>query len=363
MKNKLLALSILVLSFVLLFNGGILLAQKAQGAGLFAPQDNVSTSFTYQGQLQQNGQPVSDTCDFRFNLYDDNYLSPNFVSGPLDRNNITVSDGYFSVILDFGNAAFTGEGRQLEIQARCPTGSGDYTPLTPLVGLTAAPYALSLRPGAVISGSVSAGAALHVTNSDTGTFASNGIEGSAQNIGVKGSGDNYGVYGQSDSGYGLYSEGAAHIQGELTWEPKLSYLSVPAAAFDIDGENISYQNDGYRITSSSSAKFYAPVELPHTATVNAMAFYWYDDAVTATITCTLYIDGLGLAGGPIYQPMAQIASTGSSGAGYGVTSDIAYATINNSNRIYYLELELPRTFSGGVAGRGVIIEYLIGETH
>lgn len=34
---------------------------------------------------------------------------------------------------------------------RCPPGSGSHTTLSPRQGLTAAPYALSLRPGAIVS--------------------------------------------------------------------------------------------------------------------------------------------------------------------------------------------------------------------
>jgi hypothetical protein len=48
--------------------------------------------------------------------------------------------------LDFGSGVFNGEARWLEISVQCPTGSGDYTTLTPRQALTPAPYALAL-PG------------------------------------------------------------------------------------------------------------------------------------------------------------------------------------------------------------------------
>ena len=43
----------------------------------------------------------------------------------------------------------------------------------------------------------------------------------------------YGVYGKSDSpiGYGVYSEGNCHVEGELTWKPTTGYVSVGPIAF------------------------------------------------------------------------------------------------------------------------------------
>ena len=359
MKTKLFTIGLLVFGLAVLFAGGILLTEQVQGAMMLTPQDDVGTAFAYQGRLLQGGVPVNATCDFRFNLYDDDFFSPLLISGPVDRGNITVSDGYFTVNLDFGSTAFTGSGRQLQILTRCPTGSGTYTTLTPMIALAATPYALSLRPGAVISGSVAMGTALHVENSYEGEFASSGIEGTGQTIGVKGSGDNYGVYGQSIEGYGLYSEGSAHIQGELTWMPKLSYVSVPAAAFMPRTINMAHNNYGYLLLDSVGGKYYAPVQLPHHATVTALAFHWFDDSATESITATLYIDAMG-ASGPASQPMAQIVSTDTGGPGYGVAAGpIEYPFIDNSNRIYYLELDI----GAGTGGYGVVVEYEISETH
>jgi len=81
-----------------------------------------------------------------------------------------VSNGLFTVPLDFGSAAFTGDARWLEVAVRCPAGSGSYTTLTPRQPLTAAPYALYAK-GAPWSGltGVPAGFADGVDNDTTYT--------------------------------------------------------------------------------------------------------------------------------------------------------------------------------------------------
>jgi hypothetical protein len=53
-----------------------------------------------------------------------------------------VTDGRFTVSLDFGPSAFPGEARWLDIRLR-PTGGGAYTVLTPRQPLAPAPYALT----------------------------------------------------------------------------------------------------------------------------------------------------------------------------------------------------------------------------
>lgn len=121
---------------------GIILAATAFLAhgvspALAAP---LGTSFTYQGQLTEAGLLANGDFDIRFNLLDD----PDPVIGTLLASdtalNVPVSDGLFSVEIDFGQV-FTGEALWLEIQVR-PAGNGALTPLLPTQPLTATPYAL-----------------------------------------------------------------------------------------------------------------------------------------------------------------------------------------------------------------------------
>lgn len=108
------------------------------------PQGEASvlgTAFTYQGQLMKDGAAVNDNCDFEFRLFADP-SGGSQLGSTQTRTNVPVSNGLFTVQLDFGSAAFQGDARWLEIAVRCPAGGGDYTFLSPRQALTAAPYAL-----------------------------------------------------------------------------------------------------------------------------------------------------------------------------------------------------------------------------
>ncbi len=98
------------------------------------------TGFTYQGQLQSGGAPVSGSCDLAFRLYDAD--SAGAQVGSAITTTVTVNAGLFTAPLDFGAGAFTGAARWLDIRVRCPAGGGSFTPLSQRQPLTAAPYAL-----------------------------------------------------------------------------------------------------------------------------------------------------------------------------------------------------------------------------
>jgi len=118
---------------------------QAQPTGL-APQAPLGNAFTYQGQLKRDGRPVTDNCDMVFHLYDQDTLGSQV--GDAITATVPITDGLFTVPLDFGLAAaggaFTGDARWLGIQVMCP-GEVDFAdlgrqPLSPV------PYALAL-PG------------------------------------------------------------------------------------------------------------------------------------------------------------------------------------------------------------------------
>lgn len=110
------------------------------GAAPTGPTAPIGNAFTYQGQLTDTSGPVTGNCDFQFGLWD--ALSGGAQVGTtLGQSNVAVSEGLFTVQLDFGATAFIGGARWLEVAVRCPAGGGSYTTLTPRQPLTAAPYA------------------------------------------------------------------------------------------------------------------------------------------------------------------------------------------------------------------------------
>lgn len=129
-------------------NRGMLLACLLAIAGMnaFARAGGtpLGTGFVYQGKLTQGGTPYNGTADLQFDLWDGPGGGDTHLSGPLAANNVTVANGVFTVVLDFGGATFAGEQRWLAIGVHTPTngGIGPFTTLTPRQNLTPAPYAL-----------------------------------------------------------------------------------------------------------------------------------------------------------------------------------------------------------------------------
>ncbi len=115
----------------------------------------LGTAFTYQGQLQQDGQPVSGACDFQFSLWDAASAGTQ-VGSTVDASAQAVSGGLFTASLDFGAGAFDGVGaelpaRWLEVGVRCPAGGGSFAGLG-RQALSPAPYALSANNAAALNG-------------------------------------------------------------------------------------------------------------------------------------------------------------------------------------------------------------------
>src|SRR5216683_5512939 len=99
-----------------------------------------NTAFSYQGRLDSGGVPASGLYDFRFRLASDPFAN-NYVDGSVLTNGVPVTNGLFTVAIDFGAGIFNGSNYWLELDVRT-NGGGLYTTLNPLQPLTPAPYAI-----------------------------------------------------------------------------------------------------------------------------------------------------------------------------------------------------------------------------
>ena len=97
------------------------------------------TAFTYQGQLRSNNASATGTYDLTFTLFGTNTDGVP-IAGPLTNSPVNISNGLFTVTLDFGNQ-FNGNPRWLEIGVR-NNGGGAFTTLAPRQPLTPTPYAI-----------------------------------------------------------------------------------------------------------------------------------------------------------------------------------------------------------------------------
>ncbi|MFN0012835.1 MAG: hypothetical protein ACKVS8_14470 [Phycisphaerales bacterium] len=134
-------LSLLGFACVVAFVGGVARAQLPLG-----------TAFTYQGELQEAGVPVAGTYDLRFRICE-GAAACVLPSPTLCVNDVSVVNGRFTVVLDFG-AAFRGNEGFLEIEVRVDAGLGcadatGFVVLVPRQQLTVSPNAAySLNAGA-----------------------------------------------------------------------------------------------------------------------------------------------------------------------------------------------------------------------
>jgi hypothetical protein len=211
MKGKWTFATVLILGFLLALGVGLTQAQGPEPPGEVQPQGEagvqaaLGTAFTYQGRLTDGGSPAKGEYDFRFTLYDA-ATGGTQVGSVVGEENFVVTDGLFTVELDFGEGSFTGEARYLEIGVRPGDSGAVYTTLSPRQELTAVPYALSLRPGAWIVGEQAGANVIHIRNTSTVDFSSALGARATGNAGIT-----TGVWGETSSpnGRGTYGKATA----------------------------------------------------------------------------------------------------------------------------------------------------------
>ncbi|HMD53616.1 MAG TPA: hypothetical protein VKJ65_03580, partial [Phycisphaerae bacterium] len=139
------------------------------------------TAFTYQGQLQNNGSPASGTYNLTFTLFNTN-TSGVAIAEPVTNKDVIVTNGLFTVLIDFGSDAFTGETNWLEIAVET-NGFGSFTTLTPRQELTPVPYAITAEN---LSGTLSAAQLTSIGNTN-GDYLLNFFVGPSGNSTMSGS--------------------------------------------------------------------------------------------------------------------------------------------------------------------------------
>jgi trimeric autotransporter adhesin len=157
--------------------------------------DPLGTAFTYQGKLTDGGSAANGNYDLRFELYDAPTAGVR-LAGPITNSAVAVSNGLFTVTLDFGSSAFTGAPRWLQLGVRGNGVAAEFAMLAPRQPLTPTPYALyapaadtaatagAVAPGAVTGAGIAAGQVVRSLNTlqDTVTLAA-GTNVSIQSVG------------------------------------------------------------------------------------------------------------------------------------------------------------------------------------
>lgn len=99
-----------------------------------------TTEFAYQGSVNNGGAATSGNFDLEFRLFD--AATDGTMIGSRQRSNVTVTNGVFNVVLDFG--VFPPANRFLEIGIRPPGGSA-VTTLAPRFKLLSTPYSTQAK--------------------------------------------------------------------------------------------------------------------------------------------------------------------------------------------------------------------------
>ena len=133
-----------------------------------------TTTFTYQGRLTDGGTPANGDYDLLFNMW--NSPSGGTLVHSQTFNNVRVTNGVFTVSLDFGASSFGGPNRFLEIGAKL-VGSSSFTFVNPRQQITSTPYAIRSLSAAsadsVPASGVSAGSSNYIQNTTTQQSSSN----------------------------------------------------------------------------------------------------------------------------------------------------------------------------------------------
>jgi hypothetical protein len=98
------------------------------------------TAFTYQGRLQNNGTLAGGSYNLKFTLFDTD-VGGVAIAGPVTNTAVSVTNGLFLALIDFGPGAVPGRTNWLEIGV-ASNGVGTFTALAPRQQLTPTPYAI-----------------------------------------------------------------------------------------------------------------------------------------------------------------------------------------------------------------------------
>jgi len=192
------------------------------------------TAFTYQGRLNAGASPANGSYDLSFTLFATN-TSGVSIGGPLTNSVTAVSNGLFTVTLDFGNQ-FPGAERWLEIGVRTNGGSA-FTTLSPRQPLTSTPYAVQ-SANAATAASASSVAAKNITGTLTAAqLPSNVVINGASEVSISGTFSGNGA-GVTNLNLSVNSFGAISMVGNfvLASSPGVGAGPYSVVAADVNGD-------------------------------------------------------------------------------------------------------------------------------
>ena len=211
------------------------------------------TAFTYQGRLNSGGSPAGGTYNLTFSLFNTN-TSGVSIAGPVTNNAVSVTNGLFTVLVDFGPAVFTGATNWLEIAVET-NGATPFTTLVPRQQITPTPYAILAGTASGLSGTLLASQLTSIGNTN-GAVYGNFFVGSAGNSAMAGSYNTaYGyealstnMFGSANTADGFYAL-LSNTSGSDNTANGVNALALNTSGSD--NIALGYQA-GYNISTGSS---------------------------------------------------------------------------------------------------------------
>jgi len=225
--SRLLSIVAIAVGVVLAFTGGLAQAQTGglppsttttpvpEGGDVLGPEAPADTNdyIPIQGRLTDaSGNPLNGTYTLHFRTYD--VLSGGTALCSSTRT-VTIVGGLFSS--DLIGCGADNDGRSLYVGIAV----GADAEMTPRQSIRSVPYALSLRPGATISGTLDGEPVLHIENWGT---SGRGLRAYAMDT----TSVNYGMVGasRSSTGYGGYFYNSGGGVGLWTWSTGVSHPAL-----------------------------------------------------------------------------------------------------------------------------------------
>jgi len=233
--KKVLTVMAVVVLMVALLASGIIATPQVSALG---PPPPVESKISYQGQLTDSaGNPLNGSYDMEFQFWTDS--TGGFqVGSAITKNDVQTTNGLFTVQLEVDQADFNGRGLWLEVHVE-----GEV--LSPRQQILPTPYALSLRPGAIIQGSSAYGLSSITTDSYGLYGESSHTSFGAGVLGINSGGVGDGIQAESNGRAGIFAqgEGADSYGGYFTSEYSIGVYGTTNSA-DADTAAIKGENEG-----------------------------------------------------------------------------------------------------------------------
>jgi hypothetical protein len=231
------------------------------------------TEFSYQGVLKKDGTPFTGAADLRFSLWNDaaSTLPGSQYGGSILRTGVPVSNGVFTVQLDFGSSVFSEKRRFLQVESMVAP-EVDFTAILPRTPVTGVPFA-GTTPLAKAANQLDApdGSPTKVFEVDNSGFAK--VNSSLQ------------VSGNTNVGFDV------NVGGKITLAPTSRSRLFPACAWQPVLSSASYAtNNGDWITGStagSTLTLFMPLNLPDGAIIREITLFCDDSSSTGNVAMSL----------------------------------------------------------------------------